>query len=1060
MVLEDSEALFGAPNPLFGSAPSPAPATGLRSNPVWAPDGPAPAGAAGLSPPPPALALLGAAGEASPGSGAAAGAADGALQEEFAFAEVLGAAMHGQLDPAVAVQHYADICRRRAGALREAAAGQLQRAARHMALKEGAEELDAEAATWHLLWFLHGSAAREFPGGKGGSFVEGAGFTKTTRQRVSDLLFQDEQLNRCARTVAWLEFLAAQELDAQQQVPFAATDGVWHETRAKLASGAAARGLRDGGALVTELDPDAPTRQRRRLDPDNAKDEERLLSQVFRLLRAGRLTAARQLCESVGQPWRAASLGGGGAQGPVPVGAAAEEADAMHPLGDQAEDMAAEVDGGAGALRALWRWCCLQAAERAAGAAQATGAGLHEAAVYGALSSSVAHVLPACASWEDAAWAYLRCWLDAAVDVQLAPLAAEAAAAVGADSAAQLGAPLPADALAAGGGGGDAAVAEGLAAVRGGWPPPRVQDALPPAWQDALAAAGASAAGSGGGGAGPAQRFRRVQGSLILDRVEELVCSTLVQWIGQGGAGGGGGGALGSDATSAGAAAEGPAGGGAPPGLMRFGAHLALALWALGIAAVPEGGGSAAAYDRLHGVLHQLLRVYVVHLIDAGTYVDGRAHALVCQRSRFEVEGGPLRRAQAARWLAFSPATHAALLAHANALCREFALGGAGGAAAAWALLSEVLPAALAAGAAAGSGGGAAAAGDEGGAEEDEGINRLQAFLRARQAAAAAARRRGGGEEESGAEEVVDPKAQELHAWSLLLTHETEFASWQQLYLEAVEAERGGGGGSGAFAALAPATAPLLEGMLWLLHSRSLAWLDQGQAPLEAGAPLELVAVVGPEEGAEAPPEVAEGAAFPRFPSAQAAGAAAATLAAALSAAAAAHFPGLRVAAAAGPAPEGMPGLVSVALECGGAAAAEAGVLLLAQAVKGVLPAAGAGGPPLPPLAVVNVDMPAVAVGALCRCVAVPRLALHAAALREALAYMGHEGDEGAELVELAADAQTAPLFSQPELRELLAAEQATAVLQMRNRERRHAAAAAAAQPQAREEGAAPDAGD
>ncbi len=40
-------------------------------------------------------------------------------------------------------------------------------------------------------------------------------------------------------------------------------------------------------ALVTELDPDAPDRQRRLLAPDNVKDEERLLARLWRLVRAG-----------------------------------------------------------------------------------------------------------------------------------------------------------------------------------------------------------------------------------------------------------------------------------------------------------------------------------------------------------------------------------------------------------------------------------------------------------------------------------------------------------------------------------------------------------------------------------------------------------------------------------------------------------------------------------------------------------------------------------------------------------------------------------------------------
>ena len=45
------------------------------------------------------------------------------------------------------------------------------------------------------------------------------------------------------------------------------------------------------------------------------------MARLFRLLRCGRLEAARQLCQHVGQPWRAASLGSSGGMGLTPLGA-------------------------------------------------------------------------------------------------------------------------------------------------------------------------------------------------------------------------------------------------------------------------------------------------------------------------------------------------------------------------------------------------------------------------------------------------------------------------------------------------------------------------------------------------------------------------------------------------------------------------------------------------------------------------------------------------------------------------------------------------------------------
>lgn len=43
-----------------------------------------------------------------------------------------------------------------------------------------------------------------------------------------------------------------------------------------------------------------------------------------------------------------------------------------------------------------------------------------QAAIYGALAGHLGAVLPACGSWEDAAWALGRCWLEATLDRRLA----------------------------------------------------------------------------------------------------------------------------------------------------------------------------------------------------------------------------------------------------------------------------------------------------------------------------------------------------------------------------------------------------------------------------------------------------------------------------------------------------------------------------------------------------------------------------------------------------------------------------------------------------------------
>lgn len=58
------------------------------------------------------------------------------LTQDAEFAGVLGHLMQGQLSAAQAVRAWAVLCRSRAVALREAASGQLQRAARYMHLRD------------------------------------------------------------------------------------------------------------------------------------------------------------------------------------------------------------------------------------------------------------------------------------------------------------------------------------------------------------------------------------------------------------------------------------------------------------------------------------------------------------------------------------------------------------------------------------------------------------------------------------------------------------------------------------------------------------------------------------------------------------------------------------------------------------------------------------------------------------------------------------------------------------------------------------------------------------
>lgn len=61
-------------------------------------------------------------------------------------------------------------------------------------------------------------------------------------------------------------------------------------------------------------------RQRASLQRDSGRDEDALNAYLFDLVKAGRVSEAAETCAACGQAWRAASLLGGGPNGPLPLG--------------------------------------------------------------------------------------------------------------------------------------------------------------------------------------------------------------------------------------------------------------------------------------------------------------------------------------------------------------------------------------------------------------------------------------------------------------------------------------------------------------------------------------------------------------------------------------------------------------------------------------------------------------------------------------------------------------------------------------------------------------------
>ena len=433
---------------------------------------------------------------------------------------------------------------------------------------------------------------------------------------------------------------------------FASGECAWRETAVALDASATTDGR--GRNLCRQLDPDGPYRTSSALHPTNADGEDRLLRATWRLTRAGMVDAARELCVHVGQPWRAASLGGAAGPAPAPVGAAADDAfarSAAKPVADALERAEAEAEagadpaatraalvratvdaarsaaaeredeeaasecerGGGAAKRALWKWACAETARQTSAWANGNVASYSrfESALYGAFAGDLRWMLGACdGDWESSAWAHFRALLDARVDAVIdgrdpgtpGPVLVDDDDDGSGDGKRKLG-----DVSASDGVSGEAdAVGAGLLAglnqvATPRWPTPEALAAIPPTAEAIL-----DALKPRGGG-----EHRRAQGCLILGRTRELVVDNVLSWLFPGVDLA----TLDGDVDEASvhaALVDSPV---RSPELLRFATHLLLFLREL----LPDGGGLQPD-GPLDRHLNAVVARFVLHLVQSKRY--------------------------------------------------------------------------------------------------------------------------------------------------------------------------------------------------------------------------------------------------------------------------------------------------------------------------------------------------------------------------------------------------------------------------------------------------------
>ncbi|KAG9154958.1 hypothetical protein Leryth_012143 [Lithospermum erythrorhizon] len=272
-------------------------------------------------------------------------------------------------------------------------------------MRQKAKLLLDEAASWSLIWHLYGKGNEDIPS-------DLLLFPTTSHLEACEYVVENHTAQLCLRIVQWLEELASKSLDLDNKVcgshvgTYLPTSGIWHHTQRLLKKGASVP------KTVHHLDFDAPTREHAQQLPDDKKQDESLLEDVWTLMRAGRLEEACNLCRSAGQPWRAASLCPFGGFDHFP------SVNALIKNGRNRTLQAIELESGCGHQWRLWKWASFCASEKIA---EQDGA-KYESAVYAAQCSNLKRILPICTDWESACWAMAKSWLDVQVDRELVRL--------------------------------------------------------------------------------------------------------------------------------------------------------------------------------------------------------------------------------------------------------------------------------------------------------------------------------------------------------------------------------------------------------------------------------------------------------------------------------------------------------------------------------------------------------------------------------------------------------------------------------------------------------------
>ena len=152
--------------------------------------------------------------------------------------------------------------------------------------------------------------------------------------------------------------------------------------------------------MVTNIDLDAPARQKKSLYGLDNRDESEFAKLMYVYIRAGMFEAAQEVCEQIGHPWRAGTL------------------DGWKLFHDP--NFMANVSSGTSEIkpternfnRDLWKRVALRMTQDA-------NMNRYFRTAYSALCGNVNVLKSICLTWEDLIWTYTKCLVDTDVELQI-----------------------------------------------------------------------------------------------------------------------------------------------------------------------------------------------------------------------------------------------------------------------------------------------------------------------------------------------------------------------------------------------------------------------------------------------------------------------------------------------------------------------------------------------------------------------------------------------------------------------------------------------------------------